>query len=93
MRYEDYTTLRLLFNDFKNLKQHLKRKDLLKILFIMRASDSQHSFQASGSFLEFLSLTSFFVMSYTSSRWPDGRIDTKRLTRQPQPKSNFFLGT
>jgi hypothetical protein len=37
-----------------------------------------------------LSLTSFFVMIYTSSRWLDGRIDTKRLTLPPQPKSNFL---
>jgi hypothetical protein len=38
-----------------------------------------------------LSLTSFFVMMYTSSRWLDGRIGTKRLTRPAQPKRNFFL--
>jgi len=30
-------------------------------------------------------------MIYASSRWLDGRIDTKRLTRPPQPKSNLYL--
>jgi len=38
-----------------------------------------------------LSLTSFFVMIYTSSRWLDGRIGAKIRPRPAPSKTNFFF--
>jgi hypothetical protein len=33
----------------------------------------------------------FFIMIYISTRWLEGKIDTKRLAQPPEPKTNFLF--
>jgi hypothetical protein len=53
------------------------------------------SFGASDRFADILrapklSLTSFFVIIYTSSQWLDGRIGAKIRPRTAPPKTNYI---